>query len=81
MIKQCNIRNYSIYLGEPEKDNYCLFSYFGYTGDDFKAGMAKMAADPAVQKWWSFCEPSQSPIPTLKEGEWWANMADVFHYE
>jgi L-rhamnose mutarotase len=81
MIKQCNIRNYSIYLGELENDKYYLFSYFEYTGDDFDADMAKMAADPTTQKWWSFCEPCQSPIPTRKEGEWWANMEEVFHYE
>jgi L-rhamnose mutarotase len=81
MIKQCNIRNYSIYLGELENDKYYLFSYFEYTGDDFKADMAKMAADPTTQKWWSFCEPCQSPIPTRKEGEWWANMEEVFHYD
>jgi L-rhamnose mutarotase len=81
MIKQCNIRNYSIYLGELEDNKYYLFSYFEYTGDDFKADMAKMAADPTTQKWWSFCEPCQSPIPTRKEGEWWANMEEVFHYE
>jgi L-rhamnose mutarotase len=81
MIKQCNIRNYSIYLGELENDKYYLFSYFEYTGEDFKADMAKMAADPTTQKWWSFCEPCQSPIPTRKEGEWWATMEEVFHCE
>ena len=81
MIQQCNIRNYSIYLGELENDKYYLFSYFEYTGDDFKADMAKMTADPTTQKWWSFCEPCQSPIPTRKEGEWWANMEEVFHYD
>jgi L-rhamnose mutarotase len=32
MIKECNIRNYSIY----HKDGY-LFSYFEYVGDDFRA--------------------------------------------
>ena len=81
MIKQCNIRNYSIYLGELENNKYYLFSYFEYTGDDFDADMAKMAADPTTQKWWTFCEPCQSPIPTRKEGEWWANMDEVFHCE
>jgi L-rhamnose mutarotase len=30
MIKECNIRNYSIY----HKDGY-LFSYFEYVGNDF----------------------------------------------
>ena len=81
MIKECNIRNYSIYLGELEKGKYYLFGYFEYTGDDFEADMAKMAADPTTQKWWTFCEPCQAPIPTRKEDEWWANMEEVFHYD
>jgi len=80
-IKECNIRNYSIYLGELEKDKYYLFGYFEYTGDDFEADMAKMAADATTQKWWTFCEPCQSPIPTRKEGEWWADMEEVFHQD
>jgi L-rhamnose mutarotase len=74
MIKQCNIRNYSIY----HKDGY-LFGYFEYTGSDFEADMAKMAADPMTQKWWSVCEPCQEPLLTRAEGEWWANMEEVFH--
>ncbi len=81
MIKECNIRNYSIYLRELEEGKYYLFSYFEYTGDDFEADMAKMAADPTTQKWWSVCMPCQVPIPTRKQGEWWANMEEVFHYE
>jgi len=80
-IKECNIRNYSIYLGELEEDKYYLFGYFEYTGDDFKADMAKMAADATTQKWWTFCEPCQSPIPTRKESEWWADMEEVFHQD
>jgi L-rhamnose mutarotase len=81
MIKECNIRNYSIYLGELEEGKYYLFSYLEYTGDDFEADMAKMAADPTTQRWWELCKPCQSPIPTRKEGEWWANMEEVFHFE
>ncbi len=81
MITESNIRNYSIYLGELEEGKYYLFSYFEYTGDDFEADMAKMAADPTTQKWWTFCEPCQAPIPTRKEGEWWAGMEEVFHYD
>ncbi|MHC4751472.1 MAG: L-rhamnose mutarotase [Planctomycetota bacterium] len=81
MIKQCNIRNYSIYLGELEKGKYYLYSYFEYTGDDFEADMSKMAADPTTQKWWELCEPCQVPVPIRKEGEWWANMEEVFHYD
>lgn len=76
MIRQCNIRNYSIYL----KDGF-LFSYFEYHGTNFQADMAKMAADPTTQKWWSIMEPMQNPLPTRQEGEWWATMPEVFHLD
>ena len=75
-ITECNIRNYSIYL----KDN-TLFSYFEYVGTDFNADMAKMAADPITQKWWDVCKPCQNPLETREEGEWWANMEEVFHQD
>ncbi len=75
-ITQCHIHNYSIY----HKDGY-LFSYFEYTGDDFAADMAKMAADPITQKWWKVVGPLQEPLPTRAEGEWWAEMEEVFHAE
>jgi L-rhamnose mutarotase len=74
MIHDCNIRNYSIY----HKDNM-LFAYFEYVGDDFDGDMAKMAADPETQRWWDIMKPMQSPIPTRAEGEWWANLEEVFH--
>jgi len=74
MIKECNIRNYSIY----HKDGY-LFSYFEYVGDDFESDMAKMAADPTTQKWWDVCKPCQEPLETRAEGQWWASMEEVFH--
>lgn len=74
MIRQCNIRNYSIY----HKDGY-LFGYFEYHGNDFAADMAKMAADPTTQKWWAIMQPMQQPIETRAPGEWWAEMEEVFH--
>jgi L-rhamnose mutarotase len=79
MIKQCNIRNYSIYLGEVERDRYCLFSYLEYTGDDFEADMAIMAADETTKRWWDVCKPCQQPLETRAEGEWWMDMEEVFH--
>lgn len=79
MIKQCNIRNYSIYLAELEKDKFYLFSYFEYVGDDFEADMAKMAEDETTKKWWTHTDPMQKPIPTRKEGKWWAELEEVFH--
>ena len=74
MIRACNIRNYSIYY----KDN-TLFSYYEYIGDDYEADMRKMAADPMTQKWWELTNPCQQPLPTRKDGEWWADMEEVFH--
>ena len=74
MIKKCNIRNYSIY----HRDGF-LFSYLEYTGTDFAGDMAAMAADPLNQKWWAVCKPCQQPLATAKDGEWWADMEEVFH--
>ena len=77
-IRDCNIRNYSIYYknvnGIP-----LLFAYFEYVGDDFEGDMAKMAADPKTQEWWDIMMPMQEPIETRAEGEWWAEMEEVFH--
>jgi L-rhamnose mutarotase len=81
MIKKCNIRNYSIYVAEVEKGRFYLFSYFEYHGTDFAADMARMAADPTTQRWWSYCEPCQEPIPTRGPGEWWANLLEAFHMD
>jgi L-rhamnose mutarotase len=81
MIKQCNIHNYSIYLAELEKDKFYLFSYFEYTGDDLKADMAKMAEDETTKRWWKITDPMQRPIPTCKQGEWWAEAEEVFHID
>jgi L-rhamnose mutarotase len=76
MIKACNIRNYSIFLKDDK-----LFSYFEYAGDDFEADMNKMAADPVTQQWWDVCKPCQQPLETRAEGEWWAEMEEVFYCE
>lgn len=74
MIKNCNIRNYSIF----HKDGM-LFAYFEYTGSDFTVDMAKMAADPKTREWWAIMNPMQNPYGTRSKGEWWANLEEVFH--
>ena len=78
MISACNIRNYSIFLKEPEN---LLFAYWEYNGADFAADIAKMAADPRTQDWWAICMPMQVPLDTRGEGEWWARMEEVFHHD
>ncbi len=74
MIRACNIRNYSIY----HKDGL-LFAYYEYVGSDYEADMARMAADPRTQDWWAIMKPLQTPLATRAEGEWWAEMEEVFH--
>jgi L-rhamnose mutarotase len=79
MIEACNISNYSIYMHPLDDGEHYLFSYFEYAGDDFASDMAKMAADPVTQQWWSVCKPCQIPVAHRQEGDWWATMEEVFH--
>jgi L-rhamnose mutarotase len=59
IITECNIQNYSIYMHDLDGSGHFLFSYFEYIRTDYDADMAKMAADPTTQEWWSLCEPCQ----------------------
>ena len=76
MIRECNIRNYSIFLRDG-----ILFSYFEYDGEDYALDMAKMAADPKTQEWWAIMNPMQMPLENRADGEWWASMQEVFHMD
>ena len=78
VITQANIRNYSIFLREPEN---LLFAYWEYHGSDFARDAAAMSQDPAMREWWKICDPLQEPLPTRAEGEWWARMVEVFHHD
>ena len=73
-IRECNIRNYSIFHRGGQ-----LFAYFEYVGDDFEADMARMADDPETQRWWAWMMPLQEPLADRAEGEWWAQLEEVFH--
>jgi L-rhamnose mutarotase len=75
-IRKSNIRNYSIYLHKK-----ILFSYYEYIGDDFDRDMAKIGEDPVTRDWWKLTDPMQDPLESRKEGEWWASMEEIFHWE
>lgn len=77
-ISDCNIRNYSIFLREPEN---LLFGYWEYHGADFAADAAKMAADPVTQRWWQLTDPCQNRLASAQEGEQWSMMEEVFHHD
>ena len=76
-ITACNIRNFSIFLREPEM---LLFAVWEYHGKDFAADAVKMAADPITRDWWKLTDPCQEPYETRAAGEWWAAMTEVFHH-
>jgi L-rhamnose mutarotase len=81
MVAACNIQNFSIFLRKLPDGKYYLFNYFEYTGNDFKADGAKMAADPKTQEWWALNNPCQKPLDDRDEGEWWASMEEIFHVD
>lgn len=77
-ISECNIRNYTIFLREPEN---LLFGMYEYHGDDFEADMARMAEDPATRRWWALTDPCQEPLGSRAPDEWWVPMEEVFHHD
>ena len=80
-LKECNFRNYSIYLKEIDGKLF-LFSYFEYAGKDFKADCEKMAADPETRRWWQETDPCQIPFPAAAaKKKIWDGMDEVFHME
>ncbi|PZN93306.1 MAG: L-rhamnose mutarotase [Alphaproteobacteria bacterium] len=73
-LKAANVSNYSIFL----KDDI-LFAYLEYSGSDWDADMARVAADPETQRWWQLTDPCQTPWPTAHQGDWWSDMECVFY--
>jgi L-rhamnose mutarotase len=79
MIRECNMRNFSIFLRKLPDGNHYLFMYFEYVGDDYDADMRKMAADATTQQWWKLTDPCQEPLANHAPGEWWSEMELVCH--
>ena len=75
-IRACNIHNYSIFLR-----NNVLHSYFEYTGTDFAADMAKMAACPETQRWWGLMFPMLEKLPPEIQGQRWTDLPEIFHFD
>lgn len=73
-IAKSNIKNYTIFHRKG-----LMFAMFEYHGTDFEGDMKRMGEDPNTQRWWSVVGPMQDPLPDRAEGEWWANMEEVFH--
>ncbi|OGU34290.1 MAG: hypothetical protein A2068_13685 [Ignavibacteria bacterium GWB2_35_6b] len=74
-IRKSNIRNYSIFLL-----NGILFSYYEYVGKDYISDI-NSTADETTKDWWKLTDPMQEPLPVRKQGEWWAEMEMLQHFD
>ena len=75
-IHDSNIRNYTIFLKEPE--NF-LVAYWEYVGSDYASDMEKIKNAPRMKEWWAITDPMQEAFLTNKPGVWWAPLENVFH--
>ena len=77
-IRAAGIRNYSIFHFAGE-----LFGYYEYTGppQQYAARMQALARAPRMREWWDLMAAMQIPHPARQQGEWWANMDEVFHQD
>jgi L-rhamnose mutarotase len=56
------MRNFSIYPAELKKDEFYLFGYFEYYGDDYDTDTPRMAADLLTLEWWEHTASLQIPF-------------------
>lgn len=75
IIARAGIRNYSIFLREPED---LLFGYWEYHGTDYEGDMARLAAEPRMKDWWVITDAMQTRLESAEENEHWAPMKHVF---
>jgi L-rhamnose mutarotase len=75
-LTRANVRNYTIFVHGD-----LLFGYYEYVGDDHAADLARIAADPQTQQWWSLTDPCQERLAGTPDGSQWAPMAEVWHLE
>ncbi len=76
MISECRLENYSIF-----REGTLVFSYFEYVGDDYEADMAKMAADPLTQEWWTHTHPCFETFSVRPDAMFTAEMKQIFHLD
>ncbi|MDQ0439422.1 L-rhamnose mutarotase [Kaistia dalseonensis] len=76
LLAGCGVKNYSIYLREPEN---LLFGYWEYHGADWPADAKRLDGEPAIKAWLALTDACQEPLASAKPGEWWSMMEEVFH--
>ena len=75
LLAKYHLENFSIFLRQIGGE-WFEFGYYEYTGADFEADMAALAAEPRNQAWLEVCDPLQLPL----DGETgWAVMEQVYY--
>lgn len=77
-LSAANIRNYSIYLREPEM---LLFGYWEYVGTDYARDMQVLGDLASTKKWLAVTDPCQEKLHSAGPDEWWASMEEVYHLD
>ncbi len=75
LIRDCNIQNYNIFIEDD-----VVFGYYEYVGEDYEADMAKMAADPLNQEWWSHTRPCFTKYKADSPEAFYTDMKQIFHW-
>ena len=76
LLTKYNMHNFSIFMHQLDNGQYYLFGYYEYTGNDYEADMAKLAAEPRNQEWLSMTDPMQIPLRGERS---WSIMREVYH--
>ena len=77
-ISASHIRNYSIFLREPEN---LLFGYWEYVGTDYAADMQVLGDLAVTKRWLALTDPCQARLASAPESEWWSPMPEVYHLD
>ncbi|HEY5380651.1 MAG TPA: L-rhamnose mutarotase [Acidobacteriaceae bacterium] len=76
LLRTYNMHNFSIFIHQLDDDRYYLFGYYEYTGQDSKADMEKLAAEPRNKAWLKTTDPMQIPLQGASS---WSIMREVYH--
>jgi L-rhamnose mutarotase len=74
LLSKDHVHNFSTFLQQIDEKWY-EFRYCEYTGNNFKADMAKLAVEPPNVELLKFTDPLQIPLPGAKG---WTEMKQVY---
>jgi L-rhamnose mutarotase len=75
LLNKYHVHNFSIWLQQIGELWYEFASY-EYTGSDYEADMAALAAEPRNIEWLKVCDPMQIP---LSGSDGWTEMKQIYY--